>query len=220
MPQDRPAPGVLCHCIGFNPNPLDFSPWQYVGDGRFDDPSLIATYRVLYTGDRRACFHETLVRYRASPLAGLPNTNVPRTWFDRRRIGTLRLDESAGSQTWLDLTSPVTYYDLDELFAGLLVERGITQFDLSTATSSDRALTQAIGRWAYRNGYHGIEYVSRHGVGLTCWAIFEGTPFVVHDVGSPIDWTDPDLLEVVRTWNIKLPEAFAARKDPGGTNAE
>lgn len=209
MPQDRTAPVALCHRIGFGPHPLAFPPWQYVGDGRFDALTRRSAYRVLYAGDRRACFHETLARFRRGRLPSPTNLNVPHDWFDRHLIGTLKLDESAGPQKWLDLTSPVTYYDFDELFANLLLARGITQFDLSTATSSDRLLTQAIGRWAFRNGYHGIEYLSRHGAGLTCWAIFEGTPFVVHDAGVPIDLVDPDLLEVARAWNITLPSSLS-----------
>lgn len=208
MPLDRCAPTLPCYRIGFAPSALAFPPWPYVGDGRFDDPSLIPEYRLLYTGDRQACFYETLVNFRTGRrVADLVPRGVPDGWFDRRRIGTLTLDESSGSQKWLDLTSPVTYHDFDDVFAGLLIARGITQFDLSTATSSDRALTQAIGLWAYRHGYHGIEHLSRHGAGLTCWAIFEGTPFGVHDRGSPIGLADPDLLAVARSWNIALPGA-------------
>lgn len=123
---------------------------------------------------------------------------VTRDWLDRRLIGALAIDDSSAPQKWLDLTSPATYDSFDAEFAGLLLAKGIAQFDVSTATSADRDLLQAIGHWAVKNGYHGIEHLSRHGAGLTCWAIFEGTPFSPQGTGSAIDPADPALQAVLR----------------------
>lgn len=204
MPRDLPAPRELCYRISFAPRPLDFPPWIYVGSGRFDDPSLTPAYRVLYTGSRRACFYESLANFRAGRLKIVAEQTIGRDWFDRRLLGALNIDESDGPQKWLDLTSPATFDSFDDEFAGLLLARGIARFDVSTATSADRALSQAIGQWAVKNGYNGIEYMSRHGGGLTCWAIFEGTPFSPHDIGSAIDPADPDLREVIRAWDLRL----------------
>ncbi len=56
------------------------------------------------------------------------------------------------------------------------------------------ALTQAIGRWAYEHGYHGIAYTSRFSDVLACWAIFEGSAFERVADPETIARHDPDLL--------------------------
>lgn len=204
MPDDLPAPTGLCHRISYKPEPMAFPDWQYCGKERFDDPSLAPRYRVLYTGERRASFHESLAKYRTDRLVGIIKNEIPREWFDSRLIGTLTLDVSFGPQRWLNLRSAAMYDAFDTEFEDLLLARGIDRFDASTATDEGRELSQAIGRWAFTNGYHGIEYMSRRHPVQLCWAIFEGTPFIVRDAGSPINRADPDLLEVARVWHLEL----------------
>lgn len=184
---------------------MAFRDWTYCGNERFDDPSPSPTYRVLYTGERRACFFESLAKFRANRLKGLVSSGITPEWFESRRIGTLTIDTSSGPQRWMDLRSAATYDAFDTAFADSLLARGIDRFDASTATDDDRELSQAISKWAFSNGYHGIQYMSRRHPAQSCWAIFEGTPFTVHDVGSEIDRADPDLLAVVQTWNLNMP---------------
>lgn len=57
------APGTRLFRVGRRPTPLAWAPWPFVGEGRFDDPER-RRYRVLYAGDRRACFLETLADFR------------------------------------------------------------------------------------------------------------------------------------------------------------
>lgn len=205
MPDDLPAPTDLCYRISHKPEPMSFPDWKYCGKERFDDPSVMPSYRVLYTGERRACFFETLAKFRANRLAGLASSGITSKWFDSRRIGMLTLDVSAGPQRWLDLRSSAMYDAFDTEFEDLLLARGIDRFDASTATDDDRELSQAIGRWAVTHGYHGIEYMSRRHPAQLCWAIFAGTPFIVRDTGREIDRSDSDLLEVVGLWNLRMP---------------
>ncbi len=205
MPDDLPAPSGLLHRISYRPEPMTFPDRRYCGMQRFDDPSPVPAYRVLYTGERRAAFYESLARFRTDRLAGIVNDAITREWFATRLIGSIMLDVSSGSQKWLDLRSPAMYDAFDTEFEDLLLARGVDRFDASWATDADRELSQAIGDWAFRNGYHGIEYMSRRHPAQSCWAIFEGTPFVVHDPGRPIDRDDPDLLEVARVWHLKIP---------------
>lgn len=205
MPDDLPGPTGLCHRISHKPEPMAFPDGKYCGKERFDDPSLVPRYRVLYTGERRACFFETLAKFRANRLKGLASSGITPEWFDSRRIGMLTLDLSSGPQRWLDLRSAAMYDAFDPEFEHILLARGIDRFDASTATDDDRELSQAIGKWAFTNGYHGIKYMSRRHPVELCWAIFEGTPIIVRDAGTEIDRTDPDLLEVVGLWNLEMP---------------
>lgn len=185
---------------------LRVSPARFVGEGRFDDPSGAAAYRVLSAGERRACFYETLADFRPHPrTAGTAHGAGPSSWFERRLIGCFELVDVDRSRTWLDLTSAAAFTDFRIRFRELLEFHGFHDFDLSAATTDRRSLTTAIGRWAFQPGYRGIQYVTRHTPALSCWAIFEGVAFQVIDAGSEIAFDDPDLIAVAADLNLVLP---------------
>ncbi len=206
MPGEVGTPTEPLYRLGRRGVALDWPSWDWVGDGRFDDPRRIPKYRVLYVGDRRACFFEKLVPY--PPVrAGIVPPFDYYSWVEGRRIVRFRLHDPGSRWRWLDLGSPVTFGELQVRFGAQLEAFGYQQFDLAVATSSERALTQPIALWAYRRGYHGIVYRTRHDPDLRCWAIFSvfGAAEFVDVEESSIATDDEDLRAVVDAWNLTLP---------------
>jgi hypothetical protein len=199
-----PADGL--HRIGRFPDPLVFPPWSVAvaKTGRFDDPR--DEFRVLYAAAQRiACFVETLAPFRPrlaflNQIRGLPDGErgddlprvgaVPSGWHRDRLIGRLLV---LPGQRWLDLRHHETILALRQELSGTLVALGLDDFDLSTALSANRRLTQATARWAYEHGFQGIAYASRHGADLECWALFEGARFEPVEI-APVVADDPDLV--------------------------
>jgi hypothetical protein len=207
-PQAVPSPIGHLYRIGRAPDPLAWVPWPYVGDGRFDDPHR--RFRVLYAGERRACFLEVLALFRPT-LAGVTSATLTGQWLATRRIARFSLDDPVGRGRWLDLRSAATLQALRRTFAPQLLRLGIADFDLSAATSGDLDLTQAIAAWAYDEGYHGIAaYVTRFDPAGTGWAIFERADHVpIGDVEvQPIALDDPDLRAVADLFALPLPSTI------------
>lgn len=96
------TPRGILHRIGHAPNPLDWTPREFTGANRFDDP--LRTFRVLYAARQRAaCFAESLARLRPS-LAVLAREaaaggdepaedvgTIPLNWLRKRSIARFRL---------------------------------------------------------------------------------------------------------------------------------
>jgi hypothetical protein len=210
------APSDGLYRIGRWPNPLAFPPWEIATrkQNRFDDPH--DRFRVLYSAESRlACFVETLAPYRPDgqllaalkqvtpaesdqdpPLAGV----VPSDWRRDRLLGRLNLDSG---QRWLDLRLSETLEALRWELADSFRILGHTAFDLSSALSGDRRLTQVIAGWAFEQHFQGIAYKSRFGADLDCWAIFEGARFEEADI-APIEVDDVDLASAARRFMLQL----------------
>lgn len=82
--RELPGPADPLYRIGREPDPLVWPPWEFVGAERFDDPER-RRYRVLYAGERYACFLETLANFRPH-LGGVVTRNLTKGWLDRRRV--------------------------------------------------------------------------------------------------------------------------------------
>ena len=205
------APRVDLYRIGHLPDPLAWPPEAVRGAGRFDDPA--GEYRVLYAGQRRTCFLETLAPLRPSveTLAAMhavtgtdepvPPAVVPPDWYQKRAVATLHL---LPGQRWLDVRATETLEALRLEFAEELVRWGISDLDLSDLMSRDRRLTQAISRWAHERGYQGVVYASRLESGANLWAIFEGAQFEAVGVAQPILPDDPDLVAAAHTFGLAI----------------
>jgi hypothetical protein len=116
--REAATPTGMHYRIGRAPDPLAWTEWTYVGEGRFDGPRRPRTFRVLYLAEQRlACFVETLANWRPSltTLAAMEEMPagergddvptaafgvIPHDWHLKHRIGMLRL---APDQRWLDL---------------------------------------------------------------------------------------------------------------------
>lgn len=206
MPGETATPTEPLYRLGRHPSALLWPGWDRVGEGRFDDPRRDPAYRVLYAGDRRACFFEKMAPFRPK-REGVAANSITRSWIERRRVARFRLDDPSARWRWLDFGSPTTLADFQVRFGAHLEAFGYQEFDLAAAVSDERGLTQPIALWAYQRGYHGIKYPTRHDRSLTCWAIFsvfEGAAFMDSEEAS-VAVDDPDLRAVAATWGLELP---------------
>lgn len=219
-PRDAAIPAHLWR-IGRYPDPFAWTPWEYVGAGRFDDP--LREFRVLYAAEQRlACFIETLAPFRpdldwltevgqlpldADDVDGLRDAGrIPDAWHVTRRVGWL---EPTVDLRALDLRSLKTREALRSELAPWLREHGYRDFDMSDALNRDRGLTQHISRWAYVHGYRAIAYTSRFGQEFDCWVLHsagqltEEATFVPRGI-EIIEYDDPDLVEAARLFGLTL----------------
>jgi len=204
MPGELAIPAGTLFRIGRAPDPLGLPPWNLIGTGRFDNPRNPPAYRVLYAGERRACFYERLADF-CVDLDGVASQGLTLEWLTTRRIAEFRIVDPDGKLRWLDLTSPETFFQFRSLFKTELTWIGLSDFDISAATNEDRSLSQAIGQWTRTQGYQGFRYVTRRAPSLSCWAVFEGIAWDVINSGSPITSGDADLQNVAHDWNLALP---------------
>lgn len=140
MPGELPVPPETLYRLGRRPTALAWPPIRQVGGGRFDDPRTPPVYRVLYPGDRRACFFEKLAPF-GPDHPGVIVEPIRREWIASRLIAGFRINDPKGERRWLDLRSPETYADFRERFRVVLAEYGYRDFDLAAAASDQRRLT-------------------------------------------------------------------------------
>jgi hypothetical protein len=216
--RDVDPSGIVLWRVGRYPDPLAWTPWEFLGNGRFDDP--LAEFRVLYLAEQRlACFIETFAPFRPdlAILADLgaidggdsadrtpPMGQIPRDWLTTHRIGWLQPRPELKA---LDLRALETREAIRSDLAPLLRVRGYHDFDLGVALNQDRTLTQHISRWAYERGYRGIAYTSRFGSEFDCWVLHSepidsDPPFEPLGV-APIERNDPDLLAAMRLFRLR-----------------
>lgn len=204
----RATPSDTLFRIGRAPNALAWAPWEKVGAGRYDDPrsSSLRQYRVLYAGTRRACFYESLADFRPD-IDGVVKTSLTQNWIDRRQLAAFTIRDRPGSQCgWLDIQEPMALHRLKEDLGEVFSQHGLTDFDISAATSERLEITQEIGLWAYEQGFSGIAYPSRLAPRMECWALFENRPWEISTSQLiPLDWSDPDLQAVINVWNLTTP---------------
>jgi hypothetical protein len=208
-------PAGSLYRIGRAPDPMaDPPPSIRQGAGRFDDPE--GRINVRYAGERRACFVETLARFRLpldllAALAAVqpgdrgrdlpPLGTVPSGWLTTRRIAVFTVD--APDRSWLDLREPETHQALRRKLAIELRDQGYEAYALGDALGQDRRLTQLIARWARDQGHAGIIYLSRYDPHLTCTAIFPDTRLVTAKI-EPIAANDPDLLAAAALFELAI----------------
>jgi hypothetical protein len=202
-PGELPTPAEPLYRLGRAPHAVAWPPADLIGSGRFDDPEHPPAFRVLYAGERRACFFEKLAPYRPD-RPGVVARPITASWIQSRRIASFTIVDRDQRRRWLDLRSPVTYADFRHRFATEIQNIGYNDFDLMVAANDRRPLTQAIARWAFEQGFSGIRYATRHTPDLSCWAIFEGVTLVEID-NLPVAFDDPDLVAVAESWSIPLP---------------
>ena len=81
---------------------------------------------------------------------------------------------------------------------------GLSDLDVSVALTTNRALTQAIARWADENGYHGLAYTSRFDIAFNCWAVFDNAAIEPILPFEPIRRDDPDLRATAALFGLSL----------------
>jgi hypothetical protein len=192
---------------------ISFPPPEKCGEGRFDDPLEPPEYRVLYTADRRAAFLEVLVKFRPAPRwAAISVPGFPDDWLEHFRIFELRVIPGNGTNGWLDFTSFETFTDLDHALPYVLRAHSRLHFDLSFATSAERAVTKPVGRWAFENNASGVFYACRFDGSLRCWAVFEHQSEVeAASDAIEISPSDHDFIAVLTAYGIAFPSISSAR---------
>jgi hypothetical protein len=221
------AGGGLVHRVGYPPEPWAWTPWEFadqgVFTGRWDDPD--GTWRTLYVGDSRlACYLKVLAPMRPDPRLAeeladinedpddavlyptLGNGLLPRTWASTRRVGQGRLSG------WYALPADKeTLTTLRARFLTMAVRLELPDVDASAVrVSAPRQFTQSVAAWLYlQTGpdgapLSGVRFDSRHGDGLTLWAVFErpGDEPVSAQLSEltseSVDPSDPELVEAMR----------------------
>src|SRR5262245_25101370 len=154
VPVEARAPEVL-YRISRSVEVTEFPPWEYCGDGRFDDPEK--DFRVLYAAEQPVgCFFETLDHYTPpiDLLQFLPDSlhegRVPTSWLSSRFIGRLEL---GFSDKYLDLRSLDSHRWIRRKLADQLSALGLTTVDLGRTLTDDRRVTQLIARLAHAEGF-------------------------------------------------------------------
>ncbi len=158
---------------------------------------------MLYAGERRACFIESLANFRPGLADVAWSGSVPLEWFSTRRIARFSLLEP----TWcaIDLRAAETIQSLRTELRGFLSDRGYGDLDMSDALGHDLVLTQAISAWAHDLGFRGIVYSSRLALDMVCVAIFELAIFAEVQIAE-IDRQDPDVRWAADALGLRLPE--------------
>lgn len=203
-------------------DPLAFSriapedAWTEAGN-RFDVPGA----GVLYAGnDLRACYIETLARFRPSPRmraevghdGDYMNAGaIPAAWREDRVLAQFAVDPDGPAFVDLDNSRTLTHLanQLD-LRAGLDAF-GVTDLDRGAVYTSSRRVTRWLALWIYAQTdetgagrYAGIRYQSRLGKQYTCWAIFEERTTLTLLRTHAITRSDPDLKHVADQWSLTM----------------
>ncbi len=212
--------------MGRTPDPISFPEPPRADDldypragNRFDSPT--ENYGVCYFAtDLRACFGETLSRFRPNPaLAAAAAENgfmnvgeVPADWRNQRIAvqATFVPTESLPSIRFLDVEALKTRRHLENELAPLLAYYGYSELDVPTVRGGDRRITRWIGKWTFEQrepggepSFAGIRYLSRLNTEWECWAVF-------HDVEikelsrQPIEPENPALVSIARTFSIRV----------------
>lgn len=196
---------------------------------RFDDPGKYRgipeedRFRVIYCATERAgAFGETIARFRRSPRLAealgeiddgeplgpeLEGGELLEEWRLGRRLGSTRLDEGL---LFADLASAESFQILTEELAPVLVQFGLTEFDLSLITSRKRRVTQEAARYAYELAdggqvFAGVRYLSRLDPEWKLWAVFHDR--MVHspeELSETVREDDPGLTEAASVLDIEI----------------
>lgn len=223
--------GAEAHRIGFPPSGWEWTPWEFATDGRFtgrwDDPAGV--WRTLYVGSTRlACYLEVLAFARPSieVLADLDEIVVddededefptiapgrlPRSWC------APRIAASGVVTGWFVAPGDLeTLATLRTRFRATAIRHGLADLDAAAIRDGrPRAVTQAISGWANTllgpdgDPVAGIEFDSRHGDGLTLWALYERpgdsavSAHVIPLEHVPVGEADPDLAGAMRLLDL------------------
>ncbi|MHB8295026.1 MAG: RES family NAD+ phosphorylase [Acidimicrobiales bacterium] len=183
--------------VGHRPGPWAWTPWQYAGEtgrfpGRWDDPR--GSFRTVYAGcELLACLLEILAPFRPDPLleedlAGIDEEHadgaeypsrrpgvVPATWLEAREASAATL-----SGVYCAVADKESLPTLRARFLPSALRYGLADLDAGALRlSAPRLLTQEIAAWLYdlhdgsQDLFAGAQFESRHGDGLTLWAVFE-----------------------------------------------
>lgn len=190
------------------------------GGNRFD--SISGSYGTLYFGTTlEVCFAETLARLRPKAIFNviadqewrvnhwIESGNISADWRHRRIAIRTTIENEL---SFVDIDHPDTLAELNtrrDLMVRLS-RYGVDELDLGIVTAKDRRLTRCIAEYLYfmTDGdgqplWNGIRYMSRHGEGRECWAVFDHAPLEVIERQS-IERSHPELLKVAALYGLTI----------------
>ncbi|MFC4604434.1 RES domain-containing protein [Rhodococcus kronopolitis] len=219
--------GAAAHRVGYPPTAWEWTPWEYATDGRFggrwDDPAGV--WRTLYVGaSRLACYLEVLAFARPSIDVDLDMDAIVVDEEDQAEFPTLapgllprswpasRVSASGMIGGWFVVPGdPETIATLRIGFRGAAIRHGLADLDgAAIRDGRPRELTQGISQWINTlvdpagTPVAGIQFDSRHGDGLTLWAVYErpgdhaASGHITPLEAGPIEPDDPELAEAMR----------------------
>jgi len=207
--------------LGHATVPLDYVPHRFVSwRHRFDDPER--EYRTLYCAvERITCLREVLGDVSPNIRAIAEFQEVFGTASEHiltagvvswawRKANALAPGRIATHEDLVDVDDVLVRRRLERQHAALLVEYGMEHLYISEVRSTQRPVTQRIGRALYEEGAAGVFYKSNRD-DLVCVALFEGAAHLEPD--GPVERMTaafPELLQVCDEYNLIL------RGPPGG----
>lgn len=190
------------------------------GGNRFD--SISGSYGTLYFGTTlEVCFAETLARLRPKAIFNviadqewrvnhwIESGNISADWRHRRIAIRTTIDNEL---SFVDINHPSTLAELNThpKLMVRLSRYGVDELDLGIVTAKDRRLTRCIAEYLYSMNdtgghplWNGIRYVSRHGEGRECWAVFDHAPLKELERMS-IERSTPELLAVAALYGLTI----------------
>jgi RES domain len=212
--------------VGRTPDPINFPDPPRADDldypkagNRFDSPT--ENFSVCYFAtDLRACFGETLSRFRPNPMLDdaaeedgfMQVGEVPADWRNQRIAVQATFLPSATLPTirFLDVEALKTRRELEQELAPLLAYYHYTELDVPTVRGGDRRITRWIGKWAFEQRdddgtplFAGIRYLSRLNTDWECWAVFHDVEIKEHS-RQPIERENPSLTAIARAFDIRV----------------
>jgi hypothetical protein len=212
--------------VGRTQEPIDFPDppagenleYPHAGN-RFDSPTEDFS-TCYFATDLRACFGETLARYRPNPRLAEAATEagfmgvgqVPADWRHQRVAIQVDFKPSVSRpQTrFLDVEALETREHLRNALAPILAYYRCSDLDVATVRGGDRRITRWIGKWTFEardeNGdpaYAGIRYLSRLNTDWECWAVFHDAS-IAETARMPIMRQNPDLRSIAKTFGLTV----------------
>lgn len=191
-----------------------------LGGNRFD--SISGSFSTRYFGTTlEVCFAETLAQLRPKARVNLiadeewrtnnwmDSVNIPADWRHQRIAIRAKMNNEL---PFVDIDHPETLAELNthhDLMVRLS-RYGVNELDLGIVTAKDRRLTRYIAEYLYSMNdtqghplWNGIRYVSRHGEGRECWAVFDHAPLRELERMS-IERSHPELVKVATLYGLTV----------------
>ena len=205
--------------VGYVSGPLVFHP-RPCFEHRFDDPGH--NFRTLYCAEQRiTALREALAFLRPRPhtleeveesLSLLPLSGelrqdtglISRAWLLNHLLVPARLEFLSGDL--VDLDNVELRHQLETRYAKLLREHGFAHLNISELRSTNRIVTQTIGRGLFDEGAAGVIFGSNLDDNR-CLALFEGRCRLTPDgPAESLINPFPELLQVCREWDLAIEE--------------
>lgn len=213
--------------VGYRPEPLAWSAWEYASNGvfpgRWDDPD--GRFRTMYVAESLlGCLLEVLAHARKEAYMAAALDEIEEDEEDADQFPTIRpgyvdrgwlAPRSAATAVlygqYCRVTAAESIAELYPVFIAATLRAGHEDFDAALLKDGGaRKITRAVAAHLYvQPDVDGVEFASRHGDEATMWAVFEQP----HDTAvsghltktgeNSIEEDDPALVEVFRLLGLE-----------------